>query len=65
MSSIIRFYSTVFWLGVSLALLGQLKSCTMTMMGLAAGSSETGIMSYSKFTRSLYGPGPLPAKTNQ
>lgn len=61
MGQIVRFYSTVIWLGISLALMGQLKSCTLTMLGLAAGTSETGIMSYSKFTRSLYGPAPLPA----
>jgi hypothetical protein len=53
---LVRFYSTVLWLGISLALAGQLKSCTLTMMGLAAGKSEVGIMSYSKFNRSLWTP---------
>jgi hypothetical protein len=35
MGQIVRFYSTVIWLGISLALMGQLKSCTLTMLGLA------------------------------
>ncbi len=55
---LVRFYSSVIWLGVALALTGQLKSCTLTMMGLAADKTQTGITSYSKFTRILWGPTP-------
>ncbi len=53
---LVRFYSSVIWLGIALALAGQLKSCTLTMMGLAAGKTEAGIMSYSKFNRQLWAP---------
>lgn len=53
---LVRFYSAVIWLGISLALVGQLKSCTLTMLGLAAEKSEVGIMSYGKFSRMLTRP---------
>lgn len=53
MGSIIRFYSFVIWLGIFLALIGQLRSCTLIMMGLASEKSQKGIMSYSKFTKLL------------
>jgi len=53
---LVRFYSAVIWLGISLALMGQLKSCTLTMLGLAAEKSEVGIMSYGKFSRMLTHP---------
>ncbi len=48
-----RFISFTIRLGIGLALLGQLKSCTLTMMGLAAEKTERGIISYSKYSRSL------------
>ncbi len=50
---LVRFVSFVIRLGVALALVGQLKSCTLTMMGLAAEKTEHGIISYSKFSRLL------------
>ena len=50
---LVRFYSAVLWLAIGLALCGQLKSCTLTMMGLAAEKTEAGIMSYSKFSHAL------------
>jgi len=50
---LVRFYSAVIWLGITLALAGNLKSCTLTMLGLAAEKTETGIISYSKFSRLL------------
>lgn len=53
MLGLFRFYSFVIWIGISLALVGQLKSCTLIMLGLAAEKSERGIISYSKFTRLL------------
>lgn len=58
---LVRFYSSVIWLGIALALAGQLKSCTLTMMGLSAEKSQVGITSYSKFTRMLWAPAPAPA----
>jgi hypothetical protein len=51
---LVRFYSSVIWLGIALALAGQLKSCTLTMMGLAADKTQQGITSYSKFTQMLW-----------
>ena len=53
---LVRFYSAVLKLGILLALAGQLKSCTLTMMGLAAEKTQVGIMSYSRFSRMLTGP---------
>ena len=53
MGSLIRFYSFVIWLGIFLALIGQLRSCTLIMMGLASEKSQKGIMSYSKLTKIL------------
>jgi hypothetical protein len=53
---LVRFYSAVIWLGILLALIGQLKSCTQTMMGKAAEATQTGIISYSKFSRQLTRP---------
>ncbi len=53
MGTVMRFYSWVIWLGVGLALCGQLKACTLTMMGLAAEKSQQGIISYSKFSKAL------------
>lgn len=50
---IVRFYVWVIRLGLLLALCGQLKYCTLVMMGLAAEKSKHGIMSYSKYTREL------------
>ncbi len=50
---LVRFYAWVIKLAIALALIGQIKSCTMIMMGLAAEKSQKGIMSYSKFTRML------------
>ncbi len=46
-----RFFSAVIKLAVALALAGQLKGCTLTLLGKAAKHAE--IMSYSKFTRAL------------
>jgi hypothetical protein len=53
LGNIIRFYSFVVRIGIGLALVGQLRSCTLTMMGLAAEKSGRGIISYSKFSRML------------
>lgn len=50
---LVRFYMWVIKIAILLALVGQLKTCTLIMMGLAAEKSEKGIISYSKFTRLL------------
>jgi hypothetical protein len=62
---LVRFYSAVIWLGISLALVGQLKSCTQTMMGKAAKATDTGIMSYSKFNRMLWHPAQAPTTSHR
>ncbi len=50
---LVRFYAWVIKVAIVLALIGQLKACTLIMMGLAAEKTEKGIISYSKFTRLL------------
>lgn len=50
---IARFFAFVVKLAVLLALIGQLKTCTLIMLGLAVEKSEKGIISHSKFTRLL------------
>lgn len=50
---LIQFYSALIRLAIALALLGQLKHCTLVMMGAAAESTERGMISYSKFTHML------------
>ena len=49
----VKFVSFVVRLGFGLAMIGQLKFCTLVMMGKAAEKSQKGIMSYSKYTRML------------
>ncbi len=56
MGSLFRFYVFVIRSAVLLALAGQLKTCTLTMMGLAAQKTERGIISYSKYTKMLTSP---------
>jgi hypothetical protein len=50
---LVRFFSFIVWVGIALALCGELKSCTLTMMGLAAEKTDRGIISYSKFSHAL------------
>ena len=50
---LVHFFSFVIRLAIALALIGQLKACTLIMMGKAAEKSETGIMSYSRFSKLL------------
>ena len=52
---IVKFVSFVIKLGFLLAMVGQLKFCTLMMLGLASEKSQHGIMSYSKYTRQLTG----------
>ena len=49
----VRFYALVIRIAIVLALIGQLKSCTLDLLGLAAMKSEHGIISYTKYTRLL------------
>ena len=50
---IIRFFAFVIKLAIALAFAGQIKSCTLEVLGLAAESSERGMISYSKYTKAL------------
>jgi FlaG/FlaF family flagellin (archaellin) len=50
---LIRFFALILRIAFVLALAGELKSCTLELMGLAAQKVDQGIMSYSKFTRQL------------
>jgi hypothetical protein len=56
MGMILKFYSTLIWLGISMALAGQLKGCTLQLMGMAAENTQHGLMSYAKFNRLLTTP---------
>lgn len=50
---IVKFVSFVVRLGLLLALCGQLKFCTLQLMGLSAEKTQKGMISYSKYTRML------------
>jgi len=50
---LVRFYALVVKIAIALALIGQLKSCTLELLGLAAEKSDHGMISYTKFTRAL------------
>jgi hypothetical protein len=50
---LVRFYSAIVKIALALAIVGQLKSCTLTLLGLAAEKSATGMISYSSYTRLL------------
>lgn len=50
---IVKFVSFVVRLGFILAMAGQLKFCTLVMLGKAAVKSQKGIISYSKYTHML------------
>ena len=51
--AVIRLYATIIKIAVSLALLGQLKFCTLQLLGLASEKSARGIISFSKYNRAL------------
>ena len=53
MGGALKLVSLIVRLGFALALIGQLKYCTLVMMGKAVEKSQKGIMSYSKYTRML------------
>lgn len=50
---IVKFVSFVVRLGIILALMGQLKFCTLQLMGMAGEKTQKGMISYSKYTRML------------
>ena len=50
---IVRFYVFFLRLAIALAMIWQLKSCTLELMGKAAAKHE--MMSYSRFTKALTG----------
>lgn len=50
---LVRLYLAIVKIAVALALIGQLKTCTLELLGLAATKSDQGMISYSKFTRAL------------
>ena len=49
-----RFTVFVIKLALALAIAGQLKSCTLELLGLAAARSKSGMTSYSAYTRKLF-----------
>jgi hypothetical protein len=51
-----RFLAFTIKLAIALALIGQLKSCTLELLGLAAEKSDHGMISYSQYTRLLNQP---------
>ncbi len=48
---IVKFVSLIVRLGIFLALCGQLKGCSLELLGKSA--SKNGIMSYSAYTKIL------------
>ncbi len=53
---LIRFFAFVVKLAILLALVGQLKSCTLQLLGLAATKSDQGMISYGDYSRLLNQP---------
>jgi hypothetical protein len=50
---LVRIISWIVKIALLLALAGQLKSCALVLLGLAADKTERGIISYSKFSKML------------
>lgn len=50
---LVRFFAFVVKLAIALALIGELKTCTLELLGPAAASSDHGMISYGQFTRLL------------
>ena len=51
---LVRFTVFVIKLALALALIGELKSCTLELLGLSAARTEIGMTSYSAYTRKLF-----------
>ena len=54
---LVRLYLAIIKIAVALALVGQLKSCTLDLLGLAAKKNRQGMISYSTYTRLLTNEG--------
>ena len=50
---LVRIASAIVKIAFILALVGQLKSCTLELLGMSAHASSSGMISYSKFTQLL------------
>jgi len=50
---LVRFFVLAVKIAFCLALVRQLKSCTLELLDLSAEKSTKGIMPYSQFTRAL------------
>ncbi|MBL7544981.1 MAG: hypothetical protein JNL11_14275 [Bdellovibrionaceae bacterium] len=50
---VVKFVSLVVRLGLILAVCGQLKFCTLVMLGKASEKTQKGMISYSKYTKAL------------
>ena len=50
---LVRFFARLVKIAICLALIGQLKSCTLELLDLSAEKSSRGIMSYSRLTKEL------------
>ena len=50
---LVRLYLTIFKIAIALALIGQLKSCTLELLGLTAERTGQGMISFTKYTKAL------------
>ena len=50
---LVRFFAMVLKIAIFLALIGELKACTLDLLSLNAANSRAGIMSYSRFNHEL------------
>ena len=57
---LIRFYVLVIKIAIALAIVGQLKSCTLELLGISAEKTGQGMISYSQYTRQLFPTEKLP-----
>ncbi len=48
-----RLYAAIVKIALFLALIGELKSCTVELLGLTAEKQSRGMISYAKYTRAL------------
>lgn len=48
---LVRFYALIIKIAIALAMMGELKACTLELVGKSA--AKNGMMSYSRFTKAL------------
>jgi len=48
-----RLYLAIFKIAIALALIGQLKSCTLELLGLTAERTGQGMISFTNYTKAL------------